>query len=319
MTNRWDLPDLGLGLGLRGPHVRQVLDEQPALGFFEVISENLMGTDGPAMRRLLRVAERYPIVLHGVSLSIGSTDPLDDEYLSLLRALAERVGARWVSDHLCWTGVAGRNTHDLLPMPYTEAALAHVVARARRVSETLERPLVLENPSSYVEFRASTMPESEFMARLVEEADCGRLLDVNNVYVSAFNHGFDARAYLDAMPADRIVQIHLAGHTHKGTHILDTHSDHVIDEVWALYEYVLARVGPVSTMVEWDEDIPAFDVVYAEIGKAAPRLECARVRVGGRDAAPDAPGAGRDALPDALANGREGLGDRAAEATRARR
>jgi len=276
MTNRWDLPDLGLGLGLRAPHVGRVLEETPELGFFEVISENVMGTDGPALHRLLRVAERYPIVLHGVSLSIGSTDPLDEEYLTALRALADRVGARWVSDHLCWTGVAGRNTHDLLPMPYTEQALAHVVERARRVSETLERPLVLENPSSYVEFRASTMSEAEFMARLVEEADCGLLLDVNNVYVSAFNHGFDARAWLDAMPADRIVQIHLAGHTNKGTHILDTHSDHVIDEVWALYEHVLRRVGPVPTMVEWDEDIPAFDVVYDEIRKAAPRLEAAR-------------------------------------------
>ena len=174
------------------------------------------------------MAERYPVALHGVSLSIGSTDPLDRAYLQKLKGLAERTKARWVSDHLCWTGVMGRNTHDLLPMPYTEDALRHTVARVKQVTEVLERPLVLENPSSYVEFAASTLTEWEFLARLAEESDCGLLLDVNNVYVSSVNHAFDPAVYIDSIPAHRVVQYHLAGHTNKGTHILDTHSDHAL-------------------------------------------------------------------------------------------
>jgi uncharacterized protein (UPF0276 family) len=215
------------------------------------------------------VAERYPVALHGVSLSIGSTDPLNLEHLRKLKALADRTNAHWVSDHLCWTGVLGRNTHDLLPMPYTEAALEHTVARVRQAQDVLERPLVLENPSSYLEFAASTIPEWEFLARLAEDADCGLLLDVNNVYVSAFNHGFDPRAYVDAIPADRVVQYHLAGHTHKGTHIVDTHSDHAVDEVWELFRRSCQRTGPVATLYEWDEDVPDFETVHAEAKKAA--------------------------------------------------
>jgi len=173
-----------------------------------------------------------------------------------------------VSDHLCWTGVLGRNTHDLLPMPYTEDALRHVVGRLRQVQDFLERPFVLENPSSYVEFADSTMPEWEFLARMSEEADCGLLLDVNNVYVSSFNHGFDPHVYVDAIPADRVVQYHLAGHTHKGTHIIDTHSDHAVPEVWELYARSCRRTGNVSTLYEWDDNIPALAVVLAEAGKA---------------------------------------------------
>jgi hypothetical protein len=213
-------------------------------------------------------------------MSIGGTDPLDREYLRKLKALAERTRAHWVSDHLCWTGVAGRNVHDLLPMPYTEEALRHTAARVREVSEALERPLVLENPSSYVEFAASSMPEWEFLTRLGEEADCGLLLDVNNVYVSSFNHGFDPRVYIDGVPADRVVQYHVAGHTHKGTHILDTHSDHAVAEVWELFRRSCARTGHVSTLYEWDEDIPDFEVLHAEALKArAYREAAAPVRV----------------------------------------
>jgi uncharacterized protein (UPF0276 family) len=208
------------------------------------------------------------VVLHGVSLSIGSTDKLDRRYLAKLKALANRTKARWVSDHLCWTGVMGRNSHDLLPMPYTEEALRHTIARVKKVSEILERPLVLENPSSYVEFAASTLTEWDFLKRVAEEADCGLLLDVNNVYVSSVNHSFDPRDYIDGIPAERVVQYHVAGHTHKGTHILDTHSDHALPEVWELYRRAWARTGPTATLYEWDENIPEFDVVHAEARKA---------------------------------------------------
>ncbi|MGH9889386.1 MAG: MNIO family bufferin maturase [bacterium] len=267
--NRWNFKDLGVGVGLRTTHFGHILAEKPEVDWFEVLSENFMDTGGRPLYVLDQVAERYPIALHGVSLSIGSTDPLDREYLRKLKGLARRTKAHWVSDHLCWTGVAGRNVHDLLPMPYTEEALRHTIARVRAVSDVLERPLVLENPSSYVEFAASSMPEWEFLARLAESADCGLLLDVNNVYVSAFNHRFDARTYIDAIPRDRVVQYHLAGHTHKGTHIIDTHSDHAVDEVWDLYRRSVARTGLVATLYEWDEDIPSFDVMHAEALKAA--------------------------------------------------
>ena len=267
--NRWNLPDLGLGIGLRSAHVSTILKRDPDVGFFEIISENFMGTRGRPLEALDAIAERYPVTMHGVSLSIGSADAPDRDYLRRLKALAERCRAAWVSDHVCWTGVAGLNTHDLLPLPYDEETLAHVARRAREVSDFLERPLVLENPSSYVQFASSTMPEEEFLARLCEESGCGLLLDVNNVYVSAFNHGFDAARYIDAIPADRIVQVHVAGHTHKGTHILDTHSDHVADGVWELYARLCRRVGRVATLLEWDDKVPPFEVVHAEAFKAA--------------------------------------------------
>ena len=266
--NRWGLPDLGIGVGLRTVHFPTILSEWPRVDWFEAITENFLDTGGRPREVLERVAAHYPVVLHGVSLSIGGSDPLDRVYLAKVKALAARVRAPWVSDHVCFTGVAGRNTHDLLPIPYDERTLRHVVRRVRTVSDVLERPLVLENPSSYMEYRATSMPEWEFLARLGEEADCGLLLDVNNVYVSAFNHGFDPARYLDAVPADRVVQIHLAGHTHKGDYILDTHSDHVIDEVWRLYDRAIGRTGPVSTLLEWDEKIPGFSVVLAEARKA---------------------------------------------------
>jgi uncharacterized protein (UPF0276 family) len=265
---RFDVPFLGFGIGLRTVHYPAILDVWPTIDWFEAISENYMRTHGRPRDVLDRVAARYPVVLHGVSLSIGSTDPFDRAYLRHLGALARRVRAPWLSDHVCWTGAAHHNSHDLLPCPYNEASLRHMVARVREVQDILERPIALENPSSYVEFRSSDMPEWEFVARLAEEADCALLLDVNNVYVSSVNHRFAPERYIDAIPPNRVVQYHLAGHTRYPTHILDTHSDHVIPDVWALYRRAWARTGPRSTLVEWDDDIPAFDVVHAEVLEA---------------------------------------------------
>jgi len=266
--NRWGFPDLGLGVGLRTVHYPHILEKKPEVDFFEILSENYMDTGGRPSWVLDQVAERYPIVMHGVSMSIGSVDPLNFDHLTKLKKLAARTRALWVSDHLCWTGVSGRNTHDLLPMPLSEEALRHVIARVKTVSDFLERPLILENASTYAEFASSSMTEWDFFARLMDEADCGMLLDVNNVYVSSYNHGFDPIAYLDAVPTERVVQYHLAGHTNKGTHIIDTHNDYVIDEVWKLYAHSVKRTGNISTLLEWDADIPAFEVVHAEALKA---------------------------------------------------
>jgi uncharacterized protein (UPF0276 family) len=266
--NRFGIPDLGVGIGLRHKHFGEILSKWPKVDWFEVLSENYLDTGGRPLFVLDQVVGRYPVALHGVSLSIGSTDPLDRAYLVKLKALARRTRAHWVSDHLCWTGVLGRNTHDLLPLPYTEATLRHVAARVREVQDFLERPLVLENPSTYVGFTESTMTEWEFLTRLCTEADCGLLLDVNNVYVSAFNHGFDATEYVEHVPADRVVQYHVAGHTHKGTHILDTHNDHVVDPVWELFGHTIRQIGLRATLLEWDADIPEFNVVHREVLKA---------------------------------------------------
>jgi hypothetical protein len=266
---RLGYPDLGLGIGLRSPHFRHILQEWPAVDWFEVISEKFLDS-----RYVLeQVAERYPVVMHGVSLSIGSTDPLDLDYLKKLASLARQTKASWVSDHLCWTGVAGRNTHDLLPIPLNEETLAHVVERLRVVQDVLERPFVLENPSSYVTFADSTMPEWEFLTRVAEEADCGLLLDVNNVYVSSVNHDFDPVEYIERVPHDRIVQFHLAGHTNCGTHCIDTHDGPVIDPVWGLYARARQLTGGVSTLLEWDASIPEFAVVHAEVQKARAHFE----------------------------------------------
>ena len=217
---------------------------------------------------LNQIAERYRVVMHGVSLSIGSTDPLNFDYLRKLKRLAGEVRACWISDHLCWTGVAGRNTHDLLPIPFNEDSLRHVVERIRTVQDFLEQPLVLENPSSYVTFAASTMTEWEFLGRMADEADCGLLLDVNNVYVSSRNHDFDPTEYLRSLPHGRVVQVHLAGHTNMGTHCIDTHDGPVIDPVWELYRLAHSLTGGASTLLEWDAKIPPFPEVHAEVLKA---------------------------------------------------
>lgn len=264
--------NLGLGIGLRTVHFPYLLQHTPAVDWFEIISENFLDSRGRPRYVLDQLAERYPLVMHGVSLSIGSCDPLNRDYLTRLRSLADSIQPHWISDHICWTGVQGRNTHDLLPLPYHEASLKHVINRVRMVQEILERPLVLENPSSYVTFRESTMPEWEFVARLAIETGCGLLLDVNNVYVSSINHGFDADEYIDAIPANQVVQFHLAGHTNLGTHLVDTHDGPVIDPVWRLYRRAQARAHGVATLLEWDARIPPFPVVHAEVLKARDQL-----------------------------------------------
>ncbi len=261
-------PNLGLGLGLRTVHYQHILDHNPSVDWFEVISENYMDSGGRPRYVLEQVAERYPIVMHGVSLSIGSTDPLNFGYLNKLRELARVTKALWVSDHVCWTGIAGRNTHDLLPIPYTEQALAHVIDRIRVVQDVLERPLVLENPSTYVTFADSTMPEAEFLTRMADATGCGLLLDVNNVYVSCFNHDQDPAEFIRTIPHERVVQFHLAGHTNCVTHLIDTHDGRVVNPVWNLYRLAHQLTGGVSTLLEWDARIPPFPVVHAEVLKA---------------------------------------------------
>lgn len=262
------LPRLGLGLGLRNLHFETILSGDPQDVWFEAISENFMDSGGRPRAVIRAVAERYPLALHGVSLSIGSTDPLDFAYLASLKRLADEVRPAWVSDHLCWTGVNGHNSHDLLPMPLTDESLAHVAARVRQVQDVLERPLILENPSSYVRFAHSTMDEPDFLRALAEETGCGLLLDVNNVFVSCFNAGTDPVGYLDAFPCDRVVQMHLAGHQDMGSHVIDTHDRAVRPEVWELFRLAWTRTGGASTLLEWDDHIPGFDDCLAELRKA---------------------------------------------------
>ncbi len=260
---------LGFGLGLRPQHYSYIFEHQPKLDWFEVISENFMDTDGKPKRNLARIKELYPVVMHGVSMSIGSVDPLNSEYLTKLKALMDWLNPAWISDHLCWTGVAHKNTHDLLPLPYTEESLKHIVRRIQQVQDRLGRRVALENPSTYLEFKHSTIPEAEFIAAMAKEADCHLLLDINNVYVTCFNHRLDPQNYLDALPLGRVIQMHLSGHSNKGHYIVDTHDDHVIDEVWNLYKYAVNRAGRVpNTMIEWDDHIPEFPVLYAELDKA---------------------------------------------------
>ena len=260
--------NLGLGVGLRSVHFPYILETNPPVDWFEVISENFMDSLGRPRHVLDQIAERYKIVMHGVSMSIGSTDPLNLEYLAKLKRLADATGARWISDHLCWTGVLSRNSHDLLPIPFNEDTLEHVVGRIRTVQEVLERQLVLENPSSYVEFVDSTMTEWEFITRMADEADCGLLLDVNNVFVSSVNHDFDPVEYVESVPHERVVQFHLAGHTNMGDYCIDTHDGHVIDPVWDLYRRAYKLTGGVSTFLEWDAKIPPFPELHAEVLKA---------------------------------------------------
>lgn len=261
-------PDLGRGLGLRREHYRDVLETKPAdVGWFEVISENFMVPGGNPRRVLESVRRDFPVVLHGVSLSIGSTDPLDRRYLDQLDELARAIEPVWISDHLCWGTAHGMNAHDLLPMPYTEEALAHVTRRVIAVQERLGRRILLENPSSYLQAAGNEMSEGEFLGRLARRADCGILLDVNNVFVTAHNHGFDPYAYFDTLPAERIGQIHLAGHTVEDDLLIDTHDGPVRDEVGDLYAHALQRFGSISTMIEWDARVPPLGTLQAELDR----------------------------------------------------
>ncbi len=261
-------PIQGFGLGLRTEHYADFLEAKPAVDWLEVISENYMVPGGKPLARLDAIRRDHPMVMHGVSLSIGSTDPLDQGYLRDLKALAARIEPAWISDHLCWTGVDHHNLHDLLPMPYTEAALRHLTARIQQVQEALGRRLLIENVSSYVSFAADEMSEWAFIAELLKRADCELLLDVNNVYVSSRNHGFDPRTFIDAMPRDRVRQIHLAGHEDHGTHVVDTHDHAICDAVWALYAHTVKRLGAVPSMIERDDHIPPLAELLAELDHA---------------------------------------------------
>jgi uncharacterized protein (UPF0276 family) len=269
----------GFGLGLRPPHYNEVLARDVAVDFFEVISENFMVKGGRPLAVLDAVRERYPIALHGVSMSIGSADGLRLEYLQRLKALADRVQPLWVSDHLCWTGIEGFNSHDLLPLPYSEAAMETVCANVHQAQDVLQRPMLIENPSSYVAFAGDEMTEWGFLTELCRRTGCYLLLDVNNIYVSAVNHGFDPMAYIAGVPADRVRQVHLAGHSQGRGRLIDTHDRPVPDPVWALYQVASRGLGPVAAMIERDDDIPPLDDLLAELdlarGYAAASEACA--------------------------------------------
>lgn len=272
------IPVAGYGLGLRPAHYEAIVASPPDVDWFEILTENYLVPGGRPMHWLDTIRRDYPLLMHGVSLSIGGTDPLDHEYLAQVAALARRVEPLWISDHLCWTGAQGINLHDLLPLPFTEPALDHIARRIGEVQDILGRRILLENVSSYVGFTGSELTEWEFVAELARRADCLILLDVNNVYVSAFNHGFDAKAYIDAMPADRVQQIHLAGHSHCGDWIVDTHDAPVVDPVWDLYEYTTQRLGPVATMIERDDRIPSLADLLIELERARHIAASARYR-----------------------------------------
>jgi len=261
-------PYLGFGLGLRPQHYQDILEGTPNVDWFEVISENYMVPGGQPLKMLDRIRARYPIVMHGVSLSIASTAPLNMDYLRDLKALAKRAVPVFISDHLCWTGVHGVNLHDLLPVPYTQEALDHVVARVQHVQDYLGQAIALENVSSYVQFLHSEMSEWEFIAELTKRTGCWLVFDVNNVFVSAFNHDFDAHAFIAGVPKERIVQFHLAGHEHNMSHIVDTHDAIVCDEVWDLYRTALRHFGPVSAIIERDDHIPPLAELVGELDEA---------------------------------------------------
>lgn len=287
---------LGAGVGLRTRHFDEILDRGSTAGWFEAISENFFVDGGRPLAVLDRVRRDFPVVLHGVSLSIGSVDPLDERYLDRLAALARRVEPAWISDHLCWTGNGGHNLHDLLPLPWTEEALDHVVGRVCRVQDRLGRRIALENVSTYLRFEHSTMPEEVFVSEVARRADCLVLLDVNNAWVNAANHGVDPNRLIDALPPGRVAQVHLAGHSDHGTHLLDSHDHPVTEAVWTLYERAIRRFGPISTLVEWDGDVPPLFRVEAEAERArailatASRPGPADVGGGDRPAVANAPG-----------------------------
>ena len=272
-------PHLGFGLGLRTEHYHPILATRPKVDWFEVLSENYMVPGGKPLYFFDKIRENYPVVMHGVSLSIGSTTPFDQTYLTDLKALADRIEPAWISDHLCWTGVHGQNMHDLLPLPYTIETVKHVAERVKIVQDFLGRRILLENVSSYASYVNSTMSEWEFISEIANAADCLLLLDVNNIYVSSFNHQFDAKAFIDGVPQNRIQQIHLAGHHNHGDYIIDTHDAPVIDPVWHLYEYDVSQFGVVSTMIERDDNIPELAVLVQEL-ETARSIACKAISMG---------------------------------------
>ncbi len=263
-----EIPFLGFGLGLRTQHFQDVIDTRPAVDWFEVLTENFMVPGGKPKYFLHRIREHYPIVMHGVSLNIGSTDPLDYDYLRKLKVLVKEIEPKWISDHLCWTGVHGINTHDLLPLPYCKQVIRHIVERIQMVQEFLGRQILLENLSSYLTFKDSTLTEWEFVSEIAEQADCNLLLDINNIYVSATNHQFDPLDYLFNIPKQRVYQFHLAGHTNCGNHLIDTHDHDIVEPVWQLYKEACQQFGWVSTMIERDDNIPNLNTLVAELDKA---------------------------------------------------
>ncbi len=271
-TRAPDAPSLGFGVGLRTAHYSDVLERasrgELRVDWFEVVTENFMVPGGRPLRVLDEVRSHAPVVLHGVSLNLGSVDPLNQRYLEQLAELARRLEPAWISDHLCWTGVGGGNLHDLLPLPYTEEVIHHVVPRIERVQDLLGRRIAIENVSSYLSYCIDGMPEWEFLSAIAEAADCGILLDVNNIFVSAHNHDFDPNTYIDAIPPGRVFEIHLAGHSEQGPLLIDTHDHPVRDEVWQLFERAIARIGNVSTLIEWDDQIPEFDRLEEEAMRA---------------------------------------------------
>jgi hypothetical protein len=265
--------DYGIGIGLRIPHYRHILENKPVVDWFEIISENYMLDGGRPLAVLDAILEQYRVVQHGVSMYFGSVDPLNREHLKRLKDLTRRTKTPWLTDHLCWGSVDGRYTHDLLPLPYTWEAIEVTAQKIRQVRDFVEIPVAVENVSSYAEFHESEMTEWEFLNEVVERADCGILLDVNNIYVSSVNHNFDPHIYVNSVPAERVAQIHIAGHSKYEKYILDTHDHPVIDPVWSLYAHAIRRCGPTATLLEWDDKIPSFEEVHAEAMKAKRFLE----------------------------------------------
>ena len=278
--------DYGVGIGLRIPHYRHILERRPGVDWFEIISENFMVDGGRPLAILDQILERYRVVQHGVSMYLGSADPLDREHLRRLKALARRTRTPWLSDHLCWGSVDGRYTHDLLPMPYTWEAVRVTAAKIRQARETLEVPVIVENVSSYAEFHESEMAEWEFLNEVAERADCGILLDVNNIYVSSQNHSFNPMDYVNNVPHERVGQIHIAGHSKFERYILDTHDHPVLDPVWKLYARAIELCGPTATLLEWDARIPSFEEVHREALKAGKYLEAVKRRAGAKRSQP---------------------------------
>jgi len=260
--------NLGFGIGLRPEHYEAILTEKPHIDWLEILTENYLVPGGKPLHYLDQFRDLYPIVMHGVSMSIGSCDPLDWDYLKEIKHLASRIHPKWISDHLCWTGLHRKNMHDLLPLPYTEEAIHHIVDRIKQVQDFLGQRILIENVSSYVTYRHSVLTEWDFLKEICARADCLILLDVNNVYVSSVNHKFNPLTYITSMPSERVYQIHLAGHSNMGSHIIDTHDHDIIDPVWKLYEATLQHLGQVSTMIERDDNIPELSCLMTELDYA---------------------------------------------------